>query len=116
MRAIGLATPNSSLTNYLGLLARHRNTGLYQSDYLSTQQPLFSTAVAAADALRLHEKGDKRRTIGLYFTAAQAIREYLAKAELTSGFLFRPRLGPRSRKLANRAFESSGSTCSCRDI
>ena len=46
--------------------------------------------------LRLHEKGDKRRTIGLHFHAAQAIGEYLAKAELTAGPLFRPRIGPRS--------------------
>ena len=82
-------------------------------------------------ALRLHEKGDKRRTIGLHFTAgsgehghyqgpgdkrrtiglqftaAQAISEYLAKAELASGPLFRPRLGPRSQKLANRFLEAS---------
>jgi hypothetical protein len=35
--------------------------------------------------LRLHEKGDKRRTIGIHFTTAQAISEYLAKASLTSG-------------------------------
>jgi site-specific recombinase XerD len=57
--------------------------------------------------LRLHEKGDKRRTIGLHFTAAQAISEYLAKAELTSGPLFRPRKGSRSQQLAARWFESS---------
>lgn len=57
--------------------------------------------------IRLHEKGDKRRTIGLHFTAAQAIGEYLAKAEITSGPLFRPRLGPRSQKLANRPLEAS---------
>src|SRR2546429_170394 len=52
--------------------------------------------------LRLHEKGNKRRTIGLHFTAAQSIIEYIGKAELKSGPLFRPRLGPRSQKLANR--------------
>jgi integrase/recombinase XerC len=57
--------------------------------------------------LRLHEKGDKRRTIGLHFTAAQAIGEYISKAELTSGPLFRPRLGPRSQKLADRPLEAS---------
>src|SRR5438132_12265534 len=57
--------------------------------------------------LRLHEKGDKRRTIGLHFTAAQSIAEYIAKAELKSGPLFRPRLGPRSQKLANRPLEAS---------
>jgi integrase len=57
--------------------------------------------------LRLHEKGDKRRTIGLHFTAAQAIGEYIGKAGLTSGPLFRPRLGPRSQKLADRHLEAS---------
>src|ERR1041385_4893185 len=57
--------------------------------------------------LRLHEKGDKRRTIGLHFHAAQAISEYIAKAELTSGPLFRPRLGSRSQRLADRPLEAS---------
>src|SRR5438132_12289336 len=33
--------------------------------------------------IRLHEKGDKRRTIGLHFHAGQAIVEYIEKAELT---------------------------------
>jgi site-specific recombinase XerD len=50
--------------------------------------------------LRLHEKGDKRRTIGLHYQAAQAIHEYIENASLSSGTLFRPRLNPRSRKLA----------------
>lgn len=53
--------------------------------------------------LRLHEKGDKRRTVGLHFAAAQAIQEYINKAELKSGPLFRPRLNSRSKKLASRA-------------
>jgi len=57
--------------------------------------------------LRLHEKGDKRRTIGLHFHAAQAIAEYINKAGLSSGPLFRPRLGPRSQKLADRPLEAS---------
>lgn len=57
--------------------------------------------------LRLHEKGDKRRTIGLHFHAAQAISEYIEKAELTSGPLFRPRLGSRSQRLADRPLEAS---------
>jgi len=52
--------------------------------------------------IRLHEKGDKRRTIGLHYTAAQAISEYIEHAGITSGPLFRPRLNPRSRKLADR--------------
>ena len=57
--------------------------------------------------VRLHEKGDKHRTIGLHFQAAQAIGEYIEKAELTTGPLFRPRLNPRSKKLATRAMDST---------
>jgi integrase/recombinase XerC len=57
--------------------------------------------------LRLHEKGDKRRTIGLHFNAAQAIKEYIEKAGLTSGPLFRPRKGSRGQKLADRFMEAS---------
>ena len=53
--------------------------------------------------IRLHEKGDKRRTIGLHYAAASAISEYIEKAEITSGPLFRPRLNPRSQKLSDRA-------------
>jgi site-specific recombinase XerD len=55
--------------------------------------------------IRLQEKGDKRRTIGLHFAAAQAISEYIGKAEIASGPLFRPRLNPRSRKLSTRAMD-----------
>ncbi len=50
--------------------------------------------------LRVHEKGQRRRTIGLNVQAARALREYIDKAGLTSGPLFRPRLNPRSKKLA----------------
>ena len=52
--------------------------------------------------IRLHEKGDHRRTIGLHYAAAQAISEYLEKAAIASGPLFRPRLNSRSQKLADR--------------
>lgn len=55
--------------------------------------------------IRLHEKGDRRRTVGLHYQAAQAISEYLEQAGLTGGPLFRPRLGPRSHKLAERAMD-----------
>jgi len=48
--------------------------------------------------IRLHEKGDKRRTIGLHFQAAQAISEYVQKAGLICGPRFRPRLDSRSQK------------------
>ncbi len=54
--------------------------------------------------VRLSEKGDHRRTIGIHFTAAQAIQEYLERAEITSGPLFRTRLNPKSRKLAEHGF------------
>jgi integrase len=40
--------------------------------------------------IRLHEKGNKRRTIGLHYAAAQAIAEYLEAAGIESGPLFRP--------------------------
>jgi site-specific recombinase XerD len=53
--------------------------------------------------IRLHEKGEKRRTIGLHYQAAQAISEYIEKVGITSGPLFRPRRNSRSRKLADRA-------------
>ena len=52
---------------------------------------------------RLHEKGDKRRTIGLHYQAAKAIAEYIEKAGLIAGPLFRPRLNSRSRKLGTSA-------------
>ena len=47
------------------------------------------------------KKATSDRTIGLHFQAAQAIAEYIEKAGLTSGPLFRPRLNSRSQKLAN---------------
>lgn len=49
--------------------------------------------------LRITEKGNRRRTIGLNVLAAQALQDYLTEAELTRGPLFRPRLNPRSSKL-----------------
>ena len=52
--------------------------------------------------IRIGEKGDKRRTIGIHFAAAEAISEYIKKAGIESGPLFRPRIGPRSLILANR--------------
>ena len=53
-------------------------------------------------------KGGKRRTIGLRFNAAQAIGEYVEKAGITSGPLFRAQAAPRSReKLSNRPMDSA---------
>jgi len=53
--------------------------------------------------IRLLEKGNKHRTIGLNPVAAQAIEEYIHRVKLTSGPLFRPRRAPGSEELANRA-------------
>lgn len=52
--------------------------------------------------IRLHEKGNKRRTIGLHYLAAEAVQEYIEKAELTHGPLFRPRRSSRVAELAER--------------
>jgi site-specific recombinase XerC len=51
--------------------------------------------------VRINEKGEKRRTIGIHFAAAEAIAAYIKKANLESGPLFRPRSGPRSHTLKN---------------
>jgi site-specific recombinase XerD len=48
--------------------------------------------------IRIAEKGARRRTIGLHFNAAEAIQDYIARAGLTSGPLFRPRKNSRSMK------------------
>ena len=55
--------------------------------------------------LRLSEKGDKRRTIGLHCVAAQAIQEYIQRAELSSGPLFRPRRHSHTEELAATTME-----------
>jgi integrase/recombinase XerC len=54
--------------------------------------------------IRIAEKGARRRTIGLHFAAAEAIQEYIARAGLTSGPLFRPRRNSRSMKLSDDGF------------
>ena len=56
--------------------------------------------------IKLHEKGNKRRTIGLHYAAAEAISEYIKKAELSSGPLFRPLQHSRSKKLASTPISS----------
>jgi len=58
--------------------------------------------------IRLSEKGGRHRTIGLHFAAAEAIAEYIGRAELTSGPLFRPRRTSNSDKLADRPFNPMG--------
>jgi integrase/recombinase XerC len=60
--------------------------------------------------IRIIEKGDRRRTIGLHYNAAQAIQEYIDRAGLTAGPLFRPQYNSQLRKprLADRAFTPTG--------
>lgn len=53
--------------------------------------------------IALHEKGDRRRKIGLHYAAAQAIAEYIAKAGLTRGALFRARCHWRRPELSQKA-------------
>lgn len=55
--------------------------------------------------LRLQEKGGKRRTIGIHYAAAQAIHEYLERAQVSSGPLFRARKGSRSEELGSRSID-----------
>jgi integrase/recombinase XerC len=57
--------------------------------------------------LKIQEKGGKRRTIGIHQFAAEGLADYIAHAGLTSGPLFRPRLNPRSKKLAATHMEES---------
>src|SRR5438067_1016508 len=48
--------------------------------------------------IALHEKGDKHRRIGLHFAAAEAIAEYIRKAGLTKGPLFRAQRHSRKKE------------------
>ena len=50
--------------------------------------------------IRLNEKGNRRRTVGLHYQAAICIAEYIDAGDLTEGPLFRPRMNSRSLKLA----------------
>jgi site-specific recombinase XerD len=51
--------------------------------------------------VRLQEKGGQFRTVLLHFVAAEAIREYLEQANITSGPLFRPLAHSRSQRLGD---------------
>jgi site-specific recombinase XerD len=52
--------------------------------------------------IKVIEKGNKRRTVGLHFAAAEAISEYIKHAGLTTGPLFRARKGTWSEELSER--------------
>jgi len=59
--------------------------------------------------LSFHEKGRSRskRRIGINFVCAEAIRDYLERAKLDKGPLFRARRNPRSAKLGGRAMSQA---------
>ena len=65
------------------------------------------TGASIANWLKSNIQGARRRTIGIHFTAAEAIADYVAQAELKDGPLFRPRKNSRSRKLADTPFDPS---------
>jgi integrase/recombinase XerC len=52
--------------------------------------------------LTINEKGNKHRTIGIHFAAAEAISEYIKKAKLEAGPLFRARRAPHSQELGDK--------------
>jgi site-specific recombinase XerD len=52
--------------------------------------------------IRLNEKGDKHRTIGIHFAAAEALGEYVKSAGLETGPLFRARRAPKSEDLGEK--------------
>lgn len=52
--------------------------------------------------IRFHLKGGRIKTKGLHYQAAQAIREYIERAGIESGPLFRPRSSSKSEDLAPR--------------
>ena len=52
--------------------------------------------------LPINEKGNRHRTIGIHFAAGEAIAEYLGKAGLESGPIFRARRAPHSDELGDK--------------
>jgi site-specific recombinase XerD len=67
---------------------------------------MMAAMLSSSAIIRINEKGQRRRTIGLHYNAAQAIQEYIDRAGLTAGPLFRPQHNSQSRepKLAERPF------------
>jgi len=80
----------------------------------SRARQLIALPSGAGSTARLREKGDRRRTIGLHVAASQAIQEYIAKAELTSGPLFRAQRNSRSEKLGDKGLSSTPRSADCR--
>jgi integrase/recombinase XerC len=56
--------------------------------------------------ITLHEKGDKHRRIGLHFNAGEAIGEYIKKAGIKKGPLFRAQRNSRVQELGDKHMNS----------
>ena len=52
--------------------------------------------------IRINEKGNKHRTIGIHFAAAESLSEYIKSAGFEHGALFRARKAPKSDELGER--------------
>jgi len=57
--------------------------------------------------LTINEKGNKHRTIGIHFGAAEAISEYLKKADFETGPIFRARRAVHSDELAMKSMSEA---------
>jgi integrase len=57
--------------------------------------------------LTINEKGNKHRTIGIHFAAAEALTEYLGKAGLEAGAIFRARRAVHSGELGDNAMSEA---------
>ena len=58
--------------------------------------------------IRISEKGNRRRTIGIHVVAAEALREYIEQADLTDGSLFRRQHNSRVRRLSDHGLSVRG--------
>ena len=57
--------------------------------------------------LTINEKGNRHRTIGIHFAAAEALAEYLGKAGFENGPIFRARRAPHSNELGDKAMSEA---------
>lgn len=58
--------------------------------------------------VRISEKGNRRRTIGIHVVAAEVLREYIDRGELTDGRLFRRQHNSRVRRLSEQGLSIRG--------
>jgi integrase/recombinase XerD len=57
--------------------------------------------------LTINEKGNRHRTIGIHFAAAEALAEYLGRAGLERGPIFRARRAPHSDELGDKSMSEA---------